>query len=267
MEETNTNAGILERVNSQFKAGGLKGCYYVTRNYMVSQTVSLYQLAVLKLATPKLVSKLNKAPSNDDIKDQMDFIYKFNFLGVDCKPFQKPHEISKLLKIVKERKVKNVLEIGTDRGGTLFLYTKVAEPNANIISINLPWSKLNAKCMRYRRMIYENFASDNQHLHQLNASSHDDNTLAEIKKILGDEKLDFLFIDGDHSYEGVKQDFEMYSPLVRKGGIIAFHDVALTLKDLPSPGNEYWEDLKKEYGSKCESIIDGVNGGIGVLYW
>jgi len=36
---------------------------------------------------------------------------------------------------------------------------------------------------------------------------------------------DFLFIDGDHTYEGVEGDFEMYSPLVRRGGIIAFHDI------------------------------------------
>jgi predicted O-methyltransferase YrrM len=42
---------------------------------------------------------------------------------------------------------------------------------------------------------------------------------------LKDNKVDFLFIDADHSYEGVKKDFEMYSPLVRKGGIIAFHDI------------------------------------------
>jgi hypothetical protein len=30
--------------------------------------------------------------------------------------------------------------------------------------------------------------------------------------------VDFLFIDGDHTYEGVKKDFEMYSPLVRREG-------------------------------------------------
>lgn len=36
--------------------------------------------------------------------------------------------------------------------------------------------------------------------------------------------FDCIFIDGDHSTEGVKQDFEMYAPLVRKGGIVGFHD-------------------------------------------
>lgn len=33
-----------------------------------------------------------------------------------------------------------------------------------------------------------------------------------------------LFIDGDHSYEGVKLDFEMWSPFVIDGGLVAFHD-------------------------------------------
>ena len=40
-----------------------------------------------------------------------------------------------------------------------------------------------------------------------------------------DELVDFLFIDGDHSLEGVKLDDEQYGQLVRSGGIIAFHDV------------------------------------------
>jgi predicted O-methyltransferase YrrM len=52
-----------------------------------------------------------------------------------------------------------------------------------------------------------------------------------MKKHLGNWTLlkgsegDFLFIDGDHTYQGVKQDFQMYSPLVKKGGIVAFHDI------------------------------------------
>ena len=36
--------------------------------------------------------------------------------------------------------------------------------------------------------------------------------------------IGFLFIDGDHRYEGVKKDFELYSPKVKVDGIIAFHD-------------------------------------------
>ena len=39
------------------------------------------------------------------------------------------------------------------------------------------------------------------------------------------EKIDFLFIDGDHSYEGCKKDVALYMPLLKSGGIIAFHDI------------------------------------------
>jgi len=39
-----------------------------------------------------------------------------------------------------------------------------------------------------------------------------------------DIKIDFLHIDADHSYEGVKKDFNMYSTLVKKTGIITIHD-------------------------------------------
>ena len=37
-------------------------------------------------------------------------------------------------------------------------------------------------------------------------------------------QIDFLFIDGDHSIKGCDYDFTHYSPLVKKGGFIAFHD-------------------------------------------
>ncbi|MEI6498436.1 MAG: class I SAM-dependent methyltransferase [bacterium] len=38
-------------------------------------------------------------------------------------------------------------------------------------------------------------------------------------------KLDFLFIDGNHDYESVLKDYLQWSPLIKKGGYIAFHDV------------------------------------------
>ena len=42
--------------------------------------------------------------------------------------------------------------------------------------------------------------------------------------VLQDIKIDVLFIDGDHSYEGVKKDFELYSKILTKNGIIILHD-------------------------------------------
>lgn len=41
------------------------------------------------------------------------------------------------------------------------------------------------------------------------------------------QKIDFVFIDGDHGYENVKKDFDLVKNLVPKGGVIAFHDTIL----------------------------------------
>ena len=39
-----------------------------------------------------------------------------------------------------------------------------------------------------------------------------------------DIKIDFLYIDADHTFEGVKIDFDLYSKIMNKGGIITIHD-------------------------------------------
>jgi predicted O-methyltransferase YrrM len=44
------------------------------------------------------------------------------------------------------------------------------------------------------------------------------------EKFGADCRLDFVFIDGDHSWEGIEGDWNGFSPMVRPGGIIALHD-------------------------------------------
>ena len=39
-----------------------------------------------------------------------------------------------------------------------------------------------------------------------------------------DKEIDLLFIDGDHSYEGVKADWDIFTPHVSKFGVVVFHD-------------------------------------------
>lgn len=41
---------------------------------------------------------------------------------------------------------------------------------------------------------------------------------------LGQELFDFILIDGDHTYDGVKKDFLRVRPHIREGGVICFHD-------------------------------------------
>jgi predicted O-methyltransferase YrrM len=98
--------------------------------------------------------------------------------------------------------------------------------------------------------------------------SHKASTKAKLCNILGGSSptIDLLFIDGDHTYKGVKQDYEMYSPLVKKGGMIVFHDIC----DHPAMPDvevmKYWKEVKR--GKKTVEFIDLKDktwGGIGVI--
>ena len=40
-----------------------------------------------------------------------------------------------------------------------------------------------------------------------------------------DDSLDFVFIDADHTYEGVKKDIDAWYPKVKKGGLVSGHDI------------------------------------------
>jgi predicted O-methyltransferase YrrM len=39
-----------------------------------------------------------------------------------------------------------------------------------------------------------------------------------------DKQIDFIFFDGDHSYEGIKTDWEKWSPKLKRGAVTVFHD-------------------------------------------
>jgi predicted O-methyltransferase YrrM len=43
----------------------------------------------------------------------------------------------------------------------------------------------------------------------------------------GDNTLDFVYIDAEHSYEGVRADIHAWLPKIRKGGCIGGHDISI----------------------------------------
>lgn len=114
------------------------------------------------------------------------------------------------------------------------------------------------------------YAQPNQMLHFLRTDSHSPATLEQLSQILDGRALDFLMIDGDHSYEGVKQDFETYSPLVASDGLIAFHDILPALHRPACEVHLFWRQIKDSYRHLEFVEREGhpvwrLWGGIGVL--
>ena len=75
-------------------------------------------------------------------------------------PFQVPEELVRLMEDVKKLNPQTVLEIGTHRGGTLYLWARLARPDAILVSIDLPGGKFGGGYSPFRAPIYRRFAQD-----------------------------------------------------------------------------------------------------------
>jgi predicted O-methyltransferase YrrM len=168
-------------------------------------------------------------------------------------------EILQLAKLLKDFAPKRSLEIGTNYGGTLFLLCAVSPPRARIVSVDLPSGPFGGGYPRRKIPLFRKFARGGQELHLIRADSHSAETKKRVLALLNGELLDYLFIDGDHTYSGVKRDFEMYSPLVRRGGIVVFHDIVTYRSESGCQVERFWREIKDSY--QHLEIVEDVNDG------
>jgi hypothetical protein len=67
--------------------------------------------------------------------------------------------------------------------------------------------------------------------------------------------VDMLHIDGDHSYEGVKSDYEKWKHLVKSGGMIVFHDIKDSKLHVKQNCGvpKFWKEIR---GESYEEFLD-----------
>lgn len=186
----------------------------------------------------------------------------------DHRAQQKPSELGPLLELLSGRGVRNALEIGGMYGGTLWAWRHVTA--GKLLCID--WFETGGDGRNYldrerAEGLLEHGPDD---FTFINADSQLDSTRDAVVEKLDGESLDFVFIDGDHSLEGVTRDFELYAPLVVPGGIVALHDVCVPQ---PSMGVAHlviplWEELKQRYPyvEIFDATFEDSFGGIGVLF-
>jgi predicted O-methyltransferase YrrM len=181
---------------------------------------------------------------------------------------QKLRELAPLLALVRRRSPTVAVEIGTARGGTFYAWCQVADPEATIVSIDLPGGHFGGGYTTDDVSVFRRYGRAQQELHFIRADSHAAETRARLEEILAGREIDFLMLDGDHTYGGVRQDFEMYAPLVGDGKPIAFHDIVPHPKGSSCEVDRLWKEIKSSYRHN-EFIDPAPNqyGGIGVVYW
>lgn len=169
---------------------------------------------------------------------------------------QNPRELREFLEVVRDLAPKTVLEIGTARGGMLYCFCQLAAPDALLVSLDLPGAPNCGGQTQVERSFFSSFRQPGQVMHFIPDNSHNHTSRERLRSILGDRKVDLMFIDGDHSYGGVRIDCDMYAEFLSPDGIMVLHDICL-LPEHWGGGNEVGE-FWKEYAPRhrVREIID-----------
>jgi len=161
--------------------------------------------------------------------------------------------------------INNYMEIGVHNGGSMTMLLSGNNKNINIYGIDLfedmydETKHLNKeKFTTYQYFKRDNLSmtktrnnldkvkkhyNNNSNIHLRQGNSYFDETETNFKEELNSHELDLLFIDGDHTLDGVKNDYVRYSKYVKKGGYIIFDDYHHPII------KEYCDKLLKENSS------------------
>jgi glycosyltransferase involved in cell wall biosynthesis/ubiquinone/menaquinone biosynthesis C-methylase UbiE/predicted O-methyltransferase YrrM len=192
------------------------------------------------------------------------FEQAYAFAKAEIGIVQKRAEIQWLFELVRAARPRVVLEIGLDFGGTFFLWSRAAAPDAHLLAIDASpvgrfgdWSPFS--------IVRRGFALGSQRVTLLmDSDCHSETTRARVAASLHGHAIDFLFIDGDHTSDGVLDNFKTYSPFVAPGGLIAFHDISQNPAEWTKAVAQFWREFTIDHETEERVVNDEPGFGIGV---
>jgi len=170
--------------------------------------------------------------------------------GLDLQ--QVPEEYAQLLCWFREQNFESYLELGVGRGGSFLLNCLFQFNIQRAIAVDNSsyWQE------EQRNNIHDKIIQ--LHENGINCLFYDMNSGDYFNK-LTDEIFDCIFIDADHSYEGVKKDYDNALKHIKDGGYLIFHDIVSTSCE---GVRRLWNEIK-EKGSI--EFVYGNNCGIGII--
>jgi cephalosporin hydroxylase len=139
--------------------------------------------------------------------------------------WQYPNQFSKYLCLLKEQKINSYIEIGCRWGGTFVLTNEYLKRFNNVnksVAVDIIDSPVEKYCILNNETQFIKMNSQSQ----------------EFINYMSNNYFDLIFIDGDHSYDGVKNDYEISK---NRGNILVFHDI---VSDACSGVVKFWKELK-----------------------
>ncbi|MEI6426719.1 MAG: class I SAM-dependent methyltransferase [Candidatus Absconditabacteria bacterium] len=211
----------------------------------------LSSLEVKTMSHEDLEKFLPELGMNDEILHEMPSELS-SYFGFGLKFWQYPNQLSKFLKYICDKEINSYIEIGCRWGGTFVIINEILrKTNANIKSFAVDLIDQSDILKSYEEYTPFSF---------LQGNSNDEAWLLSNLP----EQVDLIFIDGDHSYLGLKRDYEIALKLKPK--YIMFHDISsAACPDVV----KFWNEIKQQYShvefiDQYSSVPDDYLG-IGVI--
>lgn len=170
------------------------------------------------------------------------------------RPPQNVIELNKLLGYVSDLSPNVVLQVGIENGKFLTIMDELFHPEL-MIGVDASSEKNHSSATM--------ITGDVLHL----------DTYQKVLETLGEKKVDFLFLSHDRTWAGMKKEYQMFSPLVRKGGIIAMDSIRQNSPAYNMAGIETWRvwtsiirDNRLKYFEFWDIGNNGYGPGIGMYY-
>lgn len=178
---------------------------------------------------------------------------------------QNEWELHQFIALLVERGVRRYLEIGARDGDTFHDVMLALPSNSEGMAVDLPgglWGKATTKHALIHTV--DDLNERGYRCLSLLGDSRNEITRAQIR---ADAPFDAILIDGDHTYAGVKADWEAFRDMAP---IIAFHDIVGDGEREKVSGRavevpRLWAEIKTSGLRTVEFVDPGSRMGIGVV--
>jgi len=184
----------------------------------------------------------------------------FETLGVD----QHPLDLARLMQRVLQWKPKLIIESGTELGGTLFLWTRVAAFDCRLIAAGLPERPIPEE----RLPLFEAFACGQQTIRSI-SRGETAKIDYDINKQREKRLANFVFLNGRRPYDELRADLDRCWKWLASGALVAWDGLrpfGFDEKHLAG-GIQLWQELQPRFSQNAEYLSgkDLPCGGIAAI--
>lgn len=174
---------------------------------------------------------------------------------------QRPRELADFLDLLVTEGVRSYLEVGARHGDTFAAVADALPPGATLVAVDLPGGLWGCEDSLPALQDAAAYARAQGHTaHVIVGNSREAEIIAAAAAY---SPYDCVFLDGDHTADGIRADWAAYGPM---GRLVAFHDIA------PTPDNTgikvplVWNALRTTHRTRELLDADAPGMGIGVCW-